>query len=118
MIRSPSDRAALWAWWRATLDGQRPPTTLDPQCGFYRVRVRGLWQPCAIDIAPGEVCPETGELLGPEELVCTVDGVRRDPDEIWSYAAKHPITEANFRALEANASAISGVRDLTRSVIL
>jgi hypothetical protein len=108
--RRPSDRAAAWAWWSASQwrETERPP---EPQCGFYRTRVRGQWRAAWIDLqAP--TCPETGELIGDEVLTCVVDGEPRNPEEVWLYL--RPVTEREFRNLQH----APRVGDLSKEVIL
>lgn len=116
-MRKPSDRAALWAWWRRH-QGTRPADVpADPQCGLFKVRTKDRsWMAAAIDLLQ-PIDPDTGELWADEKLIAFVNaGGRqwdRDPHEAWPFLAKHPVTEADhFRLLHA-----PRVTDLSRSVI-
>lgn len=103
MIRQPTPYAALYAWHRAALRGERPGVQEgEPQCGWFRRRmVRGgpwvgarIWCRQIID-------PETGELTEDETLHCEVAGQRRDPVDEFMWLANNPISEATFLEMEA-----------------
>lgn len=77
-------------WWRNALAGTRGPIhDGDPQPGFYRQKRRdGTFEPVAYWLDSG-----TGEIR------CHVNG--KQPDdlrmmEIWIYASKNPISEADY----------------------
>lgn len=94
MMRQPSPMAALYAWHRAALAGDAPPVHEGlPECGWYRTKLvrGGPHVPVEIKVER-EICPESGELLGPERLVAVVDGMRRDPASIWTFLT--PISRA------------------------
>lgn len=77
----------------------------DPQVGFYRTRlVRGgpwvgvqiFWQ--------WPTDPHTGEQLDRSPtMIALVNGEPRELYEAWVVSAKHPITEAEFHELRAQA---------------
>lgn len=106
MIRRPSTKARLYAWHRAAIAGDRPPTHDGlPECGWFRTRLitGGPWVPVHI-WCEQEIDPETGDLLTDERLRCDVDGMRRDPAKIWTYL--EPISRADFEALSDRREAI------------
>lgn len=114
-MRRPSDRAALWQWWRDALarkPGLRRP--IEPQCGRYQAKRRGQWVAVQIDVV--STIDENGELIEDETLSAWVQGERFDePDKveaIW-LACKNPITDEEFRRI-ANTPRVD---DLTRSVV-
>ena len=97
-MRSPTPLHEQMAWWRSALAGEKPPMhDSDPKPGFYQRRlVKGgpmvpvrIWLDQAID-------DETGELIGDETLRCEVNGRPADPEDVWSYVADSPISEADF----------------------
>lgn len=110
MSRVPTDRAAAWAWWTATLAGCDPERTMEPQCGLYRSKVRGQWRAAWIDF-DGPRDPESGELIGDEVLRCVVDGAQVDADVAWPWL--DPINEHEFQRLQK----APRVRDLSKEVI-
>lgn len=106
MIRQPSTMASLYAWHKAAMRDQALPRhDGDPQCGWFKMRLvkGGPWIPVEIRIER-EIDPITGELTGPEEFRCEVDGMRRDPAKVWTYLT--PISRAEFDALTARAATI------------
>jgi hypothetical protein len=81
-----------WAWWRAALAGaDQPIHENQPESGFYRVRSgRGgpfvrvaIWR------------DKTGKVLAQR------DGKAVDADQIWTWACRNPVSEAEFRKVEA-----------------
>jgi hypothetical protein len=108
-MREPTSPAAKWAWWEAAVDGDAPPVTEDdPQPGFYAVRKfpygqwpRGPLVPARIWIEPGEIDPETGELLSDERLCAEVDGKPADPWRTWTWVAKRPVSLSEWEWLRA-----------------
>jgi hypothetical protein len=108
-MRTPTTPAAKWAWWEAAVNGEAPPTYDDePQVGFYAVRrfrygewARGPFVPARIWIEPGEVDPETGELLSDERLCAEIDGKPADPWRYWTWLARRPIPQSEFEWLKA-----------------
>jgi hypothetical protein len=108
-VREPTSPDQKWAWWEAAVDGQNPPVCEDePQVGFYAVRkfqygqwARGPMVPARIWIEPGEIDPETGELLSDERLCAEIDGRRVDPWRHWTWIAKRPISQTEWEWLKA-----------------
>jgi hypothetical protein len=85
MIRQPSSFSQLYAWHRAYMaDGFPPYYDEFPECGWFKTKLvrGGPWVPVEIKVER-EICPDTGELLGPEKLVAILDGMRRDAERIW-----------------------------------
>lgn len=125
-MRQPTDRFAAWAWWRGAVTGHPPypPRNELPECGFYRATHRApgaplkarTFVPAAIDLQQ-EICPETGELLSDERLICLVGGVEKDAVSQWSWLAKSPISEAEFRRLAATYERTLGLTDLSMEII-
>ncbi len=115
MSRTPTDRTAAWANWRARLDGAEIAIAVDvPDCGYYRARRFGRWAGVCIDIIQ-EIDPETGELVADEELAAWWgDGKRDDPQRLWSYCADAPITAAEFQRLQN----MPAVTDLVSQTIM
>lgn len=99
MIRQPSSAAQLYAFHRSVMRGEAPPVYDDiPECGWYRTRLvrGGPYVPVRIFVER-EIDWETGELLGPERLVCECDGERRDASRIWTFLKA--ISKAEYDAL-------------------
>lgn len=74
-----------FAWWTAALAGQKPPAHADvPQSGYYRMRAGrdGPWQP---------VCIWHHKASGKQ--VCRVGGAMREPTDVWTWVAKHPVAK-------------------------
>jgi hypothetical protein len=106
MIRQPSTMSDLYRWHRSAIAGDELPVHDGiPECGWYRTRLvkGGPW--CAVEIrVEREICPDTGELLGPERLIAICDGMRRDPARMWTFIT--PITRAEHDALIRRREAI------------
>lgn len=99
-MRRPSTRAQLYAWHSAALRGENPPRHEGvPECGWYKRRLvkGGPWVPARIYVK-SVIDPATGELLEPEEYVCKVEGLPRDPVSQWTYL--RPISREEYQALE------------------
>lgn len=94
----PTTPEKAFAWWRAALAGEKVPIHHDdPHPGFYMRRLvrNGPFVPVAVFLE-SDVDSETGELLGPERLVCDVAGERRDANDQWTWIAGRPISEARY----------------------
>jgi hypothetical protein len=86
-VREPSSPNARWAWWEAAVAGEEPPVYEgEPQAGFFAVRrfryadwPTGPFVPARVWWEPGEIDPETGELLSDERCKAEIDGVSVDP---------------------------------------
>lgn len=90
-------------WHRSALAGKSPPIhDGEPQPGWYvkRVQDKGPLLPASIYIAQ-EIDPETGELLGDEEMRAELAGVPCDPDEQWLWFATRPISQEEYLSLMA-----------------
>lgn len=98
-MRQPTPMSILFAWHRAAIAGEAPPMHEGlPEAGWYRTRMvkGGPFVPVEIRVER-EIDLETGELAAPERLIATVDGMRRNPEAIWTYLT--PITREEHAAL-------------------
>jgi hypothetical protein len=103
MTRTPSRPDQIFGWyWSAIAGAPQQLSENDPQCGWYKMRLcnRGPWVPVAITL-DREIDEETGELLSPEVIRCTVDGDAKDPIDVWSWCCTRPIAEHEFNYLTA-----------------
>lgn len=108
-MRQPTTPAQRWAWWEASIDGQPLPIHEDePETGFYAVRrfrygdwVRGPLVPARVWWEPGEIDPETGELLTDEKCRAEIDGQPVNPWRKWTWIARRPISETEWQWLKA-----------------
>lgn len=108
-MRQPSTPAQRWAWHEAAVSGDNPPVyENEPQQGFYAVRkfsygawVKGPMVPARVWWEPGEIDPDTGELLSDERCCAEVDGKPVNPWRTWSWIARRPIPETEWRWLRA-----------------
>ncbi len=102
-MREPSSSASKWAWWEAAVAGENPPIhEREPEVGYYRVRRwprKPFWLPARIWLEPGEVDPETGELMSDERYCAEIDGERKNPFVVWTWL--QPITEDEWKWLKA-----------------
>lgn len=120
-IRQPSSAAQLYAWHRAAMAGQEPEQHDGiPEAGWYRRKLTrgGPWVAVRIFV-DREIDPLTGELLGPERLLCECDGQRVNAATQWTYL--EPISRADYQALlqrrdeiPAMAATMAGI-DLTET---
>lgn len=85
----------VFAWHRAMLAGEKPPTYSTPECGWFLHKSFYGLVPASI-YWEGQIDPETGELLGDEVLRCEIGGVQMDPLEAWSWLAKRPIPKDEY----------------------
>lgn len=108
-MREPSTPAERWKWWEDTLSGEEQPVyEMEPQAGFFAVRKfkytawrLGPFVPARVWWEPGELDPETGELLSDERCRAEVDGVEIDPWRTWTWIARRPISEGEWKWLRA-----------------
>ena len=80
-----------YSLWRQALLGQFGPIhENDPQPGYYRMRKGrgGPWVPVAIWAV------DTGS-----RLACLVDGVEKDPCEIWTWVCRYPVPYETYVAV-------------------
>lgn len=103
---SPTQRAPTpdpYAWHRQAIAGrgQREPIADEPRCGWFKRKFvqGGPFVPARIWLV--QDVGEDGELLDVELLQCEVNGAYADPVDQWSYLCGQPITEAEFRYMEA-----------------
>jgi hypothetical protein len=100
-MRAPLSYDAIYGWWRSAV-ARMPETVPDvPQCGFFKRRMvrGGIYVPCKIWIVQ-DIGPD-GELLDDVTMLAEVNGDPADPEDIWSYVAGEPISEAEFKYLTA-----------------
>jgi hypothetical protein len=108
-MRRPSTPAERWAWWEAAVAGENPPThDWDPHQGYFAVRrfrygewAKGPFVPARVWWEPGEIDPETGELLTDERCRAEVDGKPVNPWSSWTWLARRPISESEWKWLRA-----------------
>lgn len=112
MRRQPSDRVAAWAFWRGVLAGEITSVPMEPQCGFYRMKVNGRSVPVSIDLE--QQTDDAGDLIADEAMVCLVNGRPWRADDVWDRCAGNPITEEEFDRLRR----APVVTDLTRQVVV
>lgn len=89
------------------MSNARPIHEDNPLPGFYQTRAvrNGPWLPAIIWTEPGDVDPETGELMSDDVLCCMINGRRVDPYERWTWLAGHPISADQYFALLGQSSA-------------
>lgn len=100
-MRQPSTYREAFAWHRACLAGERPPTHEDEvQCGYFRARMvkGGPWVPAKIWLTR-VIDIETGELAEDETYHAIIDGETRDPVWVWNWVNGNPITKEQFEEL-------------------
>ena len=107
-MRSPSSPEQKWAWWEAAIRGEDPPIhENEPQQGYYAVRKfrYGEWPQSPFVPAriwwESDIDPGTGELLSDERLRGEVDGAPINPWSKWTWLARRPISESEWRWLRA-----------------
>jgi hypothetical protein len=124
-MRQPTPISALLRWHREALAGRRPAIhENDPHVGWFKVRMvrGGPFVPARIWIER-EICPETGELASDEQMICEVDGFRRDLQREWVWLAKTPISKAEYdsllamRAQRPDMAATHAPLDMTETII-
>lgn len=86
----------LYAWWRATLEGKKPPIHEgDPQCGYFKLRDRrGLNK----NLAPIKR-PWVAAAIWKDEEGRFLAEIAGHPVEIyaaWPYVAKYPIPYEDY----------------------
>lgn len=102
MIRRPTPLAQQLAWHSEALNGcgKIVAVGLEPQVGWYKRKLvsGGPFVPARIWLHQ-EV--EGGELVDDEYLRCEVNGKEVDVLDSWARLWNNPISEAEFRYLEA-----------------
>jgi hypothetical protein len=103
-MRTPTEIDDALAWHRrAMLDishGLMPEVNPSPECGWFKTRLvrGGPWVAAKIWLE-AETDAKTGELMGPEEMRCEVNGGYKDAGEWWDRLAGHPISEKDYQYL-------------------
>lgn len=99
-MRQPTPFRTLYAWHRAAVAGEAPPTHDGlPEAGWYKRRMikGGPWVPVRIYV-DREIDLETGELACDEVLRIEVEGIDAgDPADQWTYLK--PTTRTEFEHL-------------------
>ena len=72
------------------------------RCGFFKRRLvkGGPWVPARIWLDQ-VVDSETGELCDDERFQCEINGEYADPEDAWGWLCANPISEEEFRYMEA-----------------
>lgn len=101
-MRRPTSAAELYAWHTKALRGLEPVNDGTPQCGWFKRKLvrGGVFVPARIWMVQ-DIDADTGELLSDELLQAEVNGVYADPEDAWPWLCANPITEQEFRFLEA-----------------
>lgn len=124
MIRQPSPASTLYAWHRAAIAGDAPPVHDGlAECGWYRTRLvkGGPWVAVEIKVSR-DIDMETGELAGPERLICICGGERRNAASLWTYLT--PITRDAHQDLIRRSASIPAMAatmvavDLTQEIMV
>lgn len=108
-MRKPSTAEQRWKWWERAVAGDNPPIhENEPQAGFFKVRkfrygewVKGPYVPARVWWEPGEIDPETGELISDEICRAEIDGKPVNPWSKWTWIARRPIPESEWEFLKA-----------------
>lgn len=101
-MRKPTATEVAYGWHTKALaaNGDRakmPPIhENEPKPGWYMRRLipKGPYVPARIWLEAD--VGDDGELLGPEVLLCEVDGQRRNVGGEWTWLASRPISEDKF----------------------
>lgn len=120
MIRRPTPVFELYRWHRDALAGRAPAIhDGEPHCGWFKTRAvkGGPWMAARI-WCERDIDPETGELTGPEELRCDVDGMFRDPARAWLSLAHNPISRAEYDALLHRRNLIPAMQEPHKAIDL
>lgn len=102
-MRCPTTLDEAYAWHRAALAGDNPPIHGDdPKCGWFRRKMvkDGGWVPARIWLYQ-DIDQSTGLLADDERLLCEVDGKSVDVFDQWTWLAGNPISERDYRDLDA-----------------
>ena len=108
-MRTPSTPAERWLFWERSIAGERAEVyENEPQSGYYAVRKfdyhvwrTGPFLPARVWWEPGQTDPDTGELLGDERCRAEIDGKEVNPWTTWTWLARRPITETEWKWLSA-----------------
>lgn len=94
-MRSPIKDA--YAWHSRALTGEMVDIHPDePQAGWYKVKMvkDGVFVPVVIRLI--QDIDEAGDLVNPIRFEAERNGKSIDAHQIWTYAAKNPISEEDF----------------------
>ena len=84
-----------YTWHRAALAGEKPPIHTEPECGWFLYKAgAGKFLPASIYWEPQT--DEDGNRIGDDILRAEVGGASRDPEEIWVYLAKRPVSKSEY----------------------
>jgi len=100
-MREPTSIAKMYAWHKASIEGQRPETNLEEiHCGWFRCRMikRGPWVPAMIWLHR-EIDLITRELMADEKYLALLNNARANPLYVWQRACGNPITRAAYDEL-------------------
>lgn len=101
-MRMPTPHAELYDWHSRAMRGAAPVNDSEPRCGWFKRKLvkGGVFVPARIWMFQ-DIDAATGELLSDEMLQCEVNGRWADPEDAWSWICSNPITEQEYRYLEA-----------------
>jgi len=92
---------STYTYYRSALKGVFGPVhENDPQCGYYRMRRSrgGPWIPVAV-FREATDCDQNSEISDSGKLICLVDGVERDPFEVWTWVCRYPVPYETYVAV-------------------
>ena len=97
-MRRPTSPEQAYRWHSLAVIGQRPPIhDGHPECGWYMRTLKKDGDPVPATIYLEQpIDPQTGELTGPEVMICEVNGQRRNPVDEWTWLARRPISEQQY----------------------
>lgn len=98
-MREPSTEMRLLTWHRAFMRGLNPPRHEDvAEVGWYKMKQvkGGPW--VAVEIRCVSDVDEHGELTDDEYLIARVNGIDKDPLDVWTYLK--PISRKEFLELQ------------------
>ncbi len=82
-------------WHRRALAGEKPPIHTEPECGYFLSKVgTGKFLPASIYWEPH--LDENGERIADDVLRAEVGGANRDPEEVWLYLARRPVSKDEY----------------------
>lgn len=93
--------SSTYTYYRSALTGVFGPVhENDPQCGYYRMRRGrgGPWIPVAI-WREAPVSNQNSANSDSGKLVSLVDGVEKDPYEVWTWVCRYPVPYETYVAV-------------------
>jgi hypothetical protein len=90
------DMTDPYTWHKRAIAGEKPPIHTTAECGWFLYKSQDGMVPASIFWESPEIDPETGEILADQELRCEIGGVAADPQEMWLWLAKRPISKSEY----------------------